>query len=376
MHSKTITLPCLFLVAIMTLFGCRSEAPPETGSEETPASQSTAASAEPRGSQANNRTGDALVQVLIYGLSTLQVEKDQAGTITAITALLPPATDHGQRLSRGRYLNRVHSYEPIAKADDKTDIKLDAATIRLLVNDQPICSPQPCLSEQRGMFTLGDYPKRDDTMKIDQGADVRWLINYDEIEDASLRKIDPSKATTIMAFAAGTLETCALVFPPGDFDSVCRVRMSQAKSFVQSASEYMVIRHPIPANASLKLEIDRGVQKQYVTIPATGGDSVTWNGTTYTKVFDISLANITPTGSRDMNSDHAEMHLKTFFPKAANPWNLDTPDCKPSTTQPGTLDCGDCKTGRQPMCWDYIKKLVGESAGGSDRPICPLVGYP
>lgn len=372
MRSKTITLPCLFLVAIMTLFGCRSEAPPETGSEKTTTAPEATSTDQPQGAQASNLTDKALVQVLIYGLSTLRVEKDQDGTITAITAitaLLPPAIDHVMALDRVDPGSK--KWKRVEMNDQSTTLRLDDSTIRLLVGGNPICSPQPCLSERRGMFPLGDYPSQNS----DDGADVRWMVNYkDDLEESGAVK--PGAGTTRMVFDAGTLETCGLVHPPRDFGPVCRVSIPGNNiPFVQSASEYMVVRHTIPKDSKLQVIVIDAQGTQTVTIKPSDAGPVIWNGATYDQVYDIALRNTLESPTyRPMVSDHGNLLRAHFDPVTTNSWAATSPDCNDDDGD-GKWICTTCQTCSQPPCWDYFRRLFPQP-GGSDRPICPLVGYP
>ena len=301
----------------------------------------------------------ALVQVLIYGLAAFEIERDANEKPTKITALMPRAALHTPNLAAGRIINGKREWLSVQDVPDTT-ITFDLAGL---------------LDNEKGTNTLGEYP----TSK-QEAADIRWMLRYGKIDDNP--GIDPSEATTRIVFEAGTLETCGLVHAPREGPSVCKVEVKNDKNYIRSISEYMVLRHPVAFDTSeVEVILTAGAQEQRIPIAPTCGpcpitESVTWNGTTYKKIFNIALRNpFDQPEERTMDSHHADNHLKDLFPNAAKSWYMVSPDCNDDDGD-GVWECPDCnRQDRQPFCWDYFQTFEG-SFGGMNRPICPFVEHP
>lgn len=332
----TVVLMVLLLVQL-GLISCG----PGDGSDEN-AEPATAASA----TSAQVSTDKALVQVLIYGLAAFKRDYDDAGRLIKISAHLPEVANpkHVFGLYRGTYTGQ-HGWKKVTEDDMNVPLSIEGKEIRVKMMGN--------LSQMK-VATIGAYPE-----DAAAAADVGWMLRANEIDDAT--GFDEKYASTHVIFENGTLETCALVFNPKPWNKTCKVKVKNKKHVERSASEIMVVRGWVPKSsgaATVQIEL-KGLQTQTVTIPETGGDSVTWDNVTYSSVIDIAINNIYDTPGRLMMTDHGN-YLKKLFPGASRSWNLEASDCRPDL---------------QPVCWTaYFTKLFAGSPSAIDRPICPLVG--
>jgi hypothetical protein len=344
------------VVAVILALGCGRSEQSSTSEQSGHAESATGARnvAVPK-----TTTDKALVQVVIYGLAAFQLQHDSAGKLTDLSVHLPKVSSppHDLILQRGVMQGKMQ-WEDVTEDDNHDSLDVGGKSIKVdMMGD---------LGEVKGA-TIGDYPARST-----DAADVGWMLQATEIDTPT--SFNPAGASAHVNFQNGILETCALAFPPKRWgnprNEVCKIRVKNDKNVERSSSEIMVIRGWVPKSAaSVKVELDDGAQTQTVTVPATGGDPVTWQGVTYDTVIDVAIGNRYRNPGRDMSSTHANMLKQALFPGASGSWDMDSRDCPPQQ------NCS-CKPDLQPACWTaYIGVLFENTPSGYDRPICPLVGW-
>jgi len=308
------------------------------------------------------------VQILVYGLSVFDFQNRDRGPVRA---LFPNVMGHTMGLWYGSSSMGTFDWFPLEKDPEGNPLYIDNGTVEV----------EGAAAGQSLVVATSSLPPTWLPANAQSARGADWILPAGTIGSFNTFNVAGVKSVTKLLLRSGTVETCGLVHPPGEYEKVCRVRPSSTTVVPRAASEYMVLKFDVPCGTT-EIQIstknsEREVRKTSVNPTRPG--SVVNGDDAYKFVFDLQIVNLAPLGEREVRTKHIN-ELKPFFSGSIRDWEIVAPDCNRTGS---SWECDEnCESLNQPSCLSYyvnnypkwfpLKPL----ASGANRPMCPFVQFP
>lgn len=320
----------------------------------------------------------ALVQILIFGLSTFYFEPSIEYP-ERVTAYFASAENHHMKIRTGE-----KGQNGILKWSQNTH-DFSGSTVRIN-SDSELC------------ITKTEAPGSSGYPSDQKGArDARWILNAHEIDDEA--EFTPHAAKARLFIDGGALENCAFVSNEY-YRGTCKMKSQGKANFNRAISEAMVVRFEVdkPSDRNSqrivliasKEDMEAEIEAALIDLDnCADDDCVKWGDREYRYVYDVVIHNSPEPNCepRTMMSNHGR-HLRDMFEGGGHLTNWDVAGVRSANN---TYDCCD---DFEPLCWKHFKQYEyqdeasSQSPAGqrsrkpecvealSNPPACPLVGYP